>query len=166
MKPKKLFQPPLWLKSLEAEEVSEELCLDLSYVSVEHRGFGSFWRLGVGGSCQTVCMCCWALKKSVSSQDAISNLLHHWHASLGSSLWGNGHKYSHFDFIMVTKTLKDTKGQDSMVFVPFAVFLFAFFHRMELVGLSNSGRPGYGNFIRLLAKGFVWEPPDSAHSQI
>lgn len=126
------------LKSLEAKEVSEELCLDLSNMC-GHHGFGSFWRLGAWRSCpgcvSRLCACVVELwkKTTVSSQAAISNLLHHWHASAGSRLWRSVDKYSHLDFFMVTKMLKDTKrrcyGLCPLCCLPFCFF----FHRTELV---------------------------------
>lgn len=77
-----VFQPPERLKSLEAKEVSEELCLDLSNMSMGTRFLGASEGLVYGGAAQAVSVDCVHVllsseKKSVSSQAAISNLLHH-----------------------------------------------------------------------------------------
>lgn len=116
-----------------------------------HCAFVSFWRLGLWRSCpgcgDSLCACAAELwKKSVFSQAAISNLLHHWHANPGSSLCRNVHKHSHLDFIRVTKTMKDSKRRFHIL-CPLCCLPFCFFHRTELVGLTNSVRPGYGDFI-------------------
>lgn len=131
-KPKQtVFQPPERLKSLEAKEDSEELCLDLSNVFVATVLLWVSEGLVYGGAAQAVVIVCVHVLLSSEKNQCVLKLPFQTFCITDMPIQAAVSAEMCINIPTWTSSGKPRQWkaarEDAIFFVPFAVFLFAFF---------------------------------------